>query len=325
MDRWMVVASGPRLLDELRKIPDDKLSFDHAVQDVVREHLRRNFEELFPSIFQEIRLTFDDLVPFQERGWVKVGAYSAAMKATCRASNRVFVGFPICMASPAEFEKIQSKFALQVATRAAIMNVFPKLLHPYVYLVLLSNAIMQTCPSGIIGRLLTNTAQQLKDTAWKCFGLVIDERLTKMELLGNGWSEKPVSSPEDRNLRSIAPAYSWFLNFASLHTSAQCIGPLREEVKGVVDQYGWTKDSMSRLPKMDSFLKESQRMSCTSLTPVIRKAMEDLTFSDGTRIPTGTHIAISPATMFLDDQYYQNPHEFDPLSLHFGQGKRAWY
>lgn len=34
MDRWMVVLTGPELVEELRKIPDDKLSFDHAMRDV---------------------------------------------------------------------------------------------------------------------------------------------------------------------------------------------------------------------------------------------------------------------------------------------------
>lgn len=365
IDRWVVVVSGPRLLDELRKISDEKLSFDHAMQDilqvkytfgleaqehpyhvqVVREHLKRNFDELFPGVFDEICHTFDELVPSQEHGWVKVGAFSAAMKATCRASNRVFVGSPICQST--EFEKIQSKFALQVATRAAVMNLFPKILHP------------------VIGRLLTNTPSSLRH-CMEMLRPVVDERLTKREHLGENWPGKPndmlswlidVSSPEDRNLRSIALRIL-VLNFASLHTSAQNFGhalfnlaahpqyvePLREEVKGVIDQYGWTRDSVSQLPKMDSFLKESQRVSCTCLTPVVRKAMEDIMFSDGTTIPTGTHVAISPPTIFLDDEYYPNSHEFDPFrfysmrqgqmtraqqlsmtlsTLHFGQGKRA--
>lgn len=34
MDRWMVILTGPKLVEELRKIPDDKLSFDHAMRDV---------------------------------------------------------------------------------------------------------------------------------------------------------------------------------------------------------------------------------------------------------------------------------------------------
>ena len=36
MNRWVVVITGPRLLEELRKIPDERLSFDHAMRDVGR-------------------------------------------------------------------------------------------------------------------------------------------------------------------------------------------------------------------------------------------------------------------------------------------------
>ncbi|KAG6336144.1 hypothetical protein ID866_2954 [Astraeus odoratus] len=88
MNRWVVVITGPRLLEELRKIPDERLSFDHAMQDllqvrytfgieaqehpyhvqVIRDHLKRNLTELFPGVFEEIRLALDDVIPFQETG-----------------------------------------------------------------------------------------------------------------------------------------------------------------------------------------------------------------------------------------------------------------
>ncbi|KAL4070778.1 cytochrome P450 [Scleroderma citrinum] len=363
MNRWVVVITGPRLLEELRKIPDERLSFDHAMRDllqvkytfgleaqehpyhvqVIRDHLKRNLSELFPSVFEEIRLSLNDVIPLQEKnGWVKVGAYSAAMKVTCRTSNRIFVGLPICQS--AEFEELQSKFALQVMTRASLMNLFPTLLHP------------------LIGRLLTNTPSSLR----RCMALlkpIVDERLRNEELLGKNWPGKPrdviswlidVSSPEDRNVRSIALRIL-VLNFASLHTSAQSFAhalfnlaaypqyqePLREEVRDVIDKQGWSKESMSQLPKMDSFLKESQRVSSTSLMPVVRKAMEDIIFSDGTKIPTGTHVAVASGPMHFDSRYYPNADEFDPFrfcptrkevstkystnltQLSFGQGKRA--
>jgi hypothetical protein len=34
IDRWVVVLTGPRLIEELRKVPEDELSFDHAMRDV---------------------------------------------------------------------------------------------------------------------------------------------------------------------------------------------------------------------------------------------------------------------------------------------------
>ena len=75
--------------------------------------------------------------------------------------------------------------------------------------------------------------------------------------------------------------------------------------------------------------------------------MEDITFSDGTTIPAGTHLAVASVPMHLDDRYYENASEFDAfrflrhaseessqnsrlastnrLYLVFGHGNRAWY
>lgn len=77
--------------------------------------------------------------------------------------------------------------------------------------------------------------------------------------------------------------------------------------------------------------------------------MEDITFSDGTTIPSGTHLAVASVPMHLDDRYYENASEFDAfrfltgqdtgeessqkprlastnrLYLVFGHGIRAWY
>lgn len=105
MDRWMVVLTGPKLVEELRRIPDDKLSFDHAMRDVciafppALVHLRNNVQilqvkytfgleaqthpyhvtvlqgqlkrklgDIFPDIRHEICQTFDDIIPPGELG-----------------------------------------------------------------------------------------------------------------------------------------------------------------------------------------------------------------------------------------------------------------
>jgi Cytochrome P450 len=36
---------------------------------------------------------------------------------------------------------------------------------------------------------------------------------------------------------------------------------LREEVEAVVKELGWTKEALDRMLKIDSFLKESQRLN----------------------------------------------------------------
>jgi hypothetical protein len=39
--------------------------------------------------------------------------------------------------------------------------------------------------------------------------------------------------------------------------------PMREEAERVVAEHGWTKASISNMPKIDSFLRESQRLSAS--------------------------------------------------------------
>ena len=78
-----------------------------------------------------------------------------------------------------------------------------------------------------------------------------------------------------------------------------------------------------------------------------RKAVKDFTFSDGTFIPKGTSVVAAARCLHLDDEYYDNPHVFDPFRfanmrddehdtkhqfvststeyLPFGHGKHAWY
>jgi hypothetical protein len=45
----------------------------------------------------------------------------------------------------------------------------------------------------------------------------------------------------------------------NLAARPECVAPLREELQEVIASEGWTKTSLTKLRKMDSFLKESER------------------------------------------------------------------
>lgn len=106
------------------------------------------------------------------------------------------------------------------------------------------------------------------------------------------------------------------------------IPPLREEVEAVVNKEGWTKSALSKMHKIDSFLKESQRFNVGACTESIssllllpnsilgfpvnmgRIALKDFTFTDGTFIPKGTNVCIA-STIHHDKDNYANPDIFD--------------
>ena len=46
---------------------------------------------------------------------------------------------------------------------------------------------------------------------------------------------------------------------------------------------------------------------------VVRKAMKDFTFSDGTFIPKGTMIGVATRSLHHDEKFYRNANVFQPF------------
>lgn len=80
----------------------------------------------------------------------------------------------------------------------------------------------------------------------------------------------------------------------------------------------------------------------------MRKAMRPFTFSDGTKIPSGTHVVVASLPMHLDEEYFTDASQFQPFRfaeqrkdngedpkflfastspsyVAFGYGMHAWY
>jgi len=106
--------------------------------------------------------------------------------------------------------------------------------------------------------------------------------------------------------------------------------PLREEVEEIIQREGWTKEGIDQMHKIDSFMKEAQRLHPIAMrkpmsffgcaqkfnpfsvaTP--RVAVNEHTFSDGTVIPRGTTIAIAIDSIHLNEKIYADALKFDPF------------
>ena len=115
-----------------------------------------------------------------------------------------------------------------------------------------------------------------------------------------------------------------------MYTSPECIQPLREEVESIVQEQGWTKASIFKMRKLESFLREAQRLSGSSTgedysiltSPLVhlhlpvaleRVALKDFRFSDGTFIPKGTYITATSGPVNVDEQIYDDPLTFKPF------------
>ena len=106
------------------------------------------------------------------------------------------------------------------------------------------------------------------------------------------------------------------------------IEPLRQEVDAVIREEGWTKAGIDKMYKIDSFLRETQRLDGLGLrslhslsrvkmltlrfpVPLIRLALRPFTFSNGVTIPAGTLIAVPGSAVHTDEANFHDPDTFD--------------
>ena len=92
------------------------------------------------------------------------------------------------------------------------------------------------------------------------------------------------------------------------------VAPLRAEIAAVRATEAathMTKTSMPKCVKLDSFLKESHRLSPISLLNMRRKIVRPVTLHDGTTLPAGTHIAFPLAQVAQDPALWHEPQNFD--------------
>ncbi|KAH9066645.1 cytochrome P450 [Lactarius vividus] len=309
--RWMVLASGPELVEDVRKAPDDVLSINASMSElfqleytlglletdsgyhtgIIRSKLTRNIEVVFKDVRDELIRSLDASIPAHGDDWVIVPVLETIRQVVCATSNRVFVGSPLCRDQG--YLTLNLNFAVNVVKSAAIIGMFPKPLKPYVVM-------------------------SYRDSEMEYIRPMVEERFAKMEEFGEDWDDKP--RMERRGALEGLAQRLLVVNFAAIHTTSRAfthvlyrllsnpehIEALRHEVETAVAQEGWTKAGLDKMHKIDSFVRESQRFD-----PICRIALRPFTFSNGVTVPAGTLVAVPSAAAHMDREIYPDPEEFD--------------
>lgn len=333
---WTVVLNGRRWVDELRGAPEEEMSFfaateeftqmrytlgpnivdgDHAHVEVVRNELTKNIGACFDDIYDEIRQGFGDSITFEEgQEWSSIPAFAMAISIIARATNRVFVGLPLCR-DPA-FLHSNIELASNVMKTAQWISVWPEVLRPLV---------------GTVMSPYKKFLSSLSDH----IGAIVAQRIDEDKVLGVDREDRP-NDAISWLLNHYAPGQAQpdaivvrilGMNFVALHTSTNAfthalyqlasqpeyIAPLRAEVEEVIAREGWSKSAMRDMHKIDSFLRESGRVSEGDCLVMNRKVVKDggYTFSDGTTLPKGTLVSVAMPSVHLNADVYPDPETFD--------------
>ncbi|KAH0837779.1 cytochrome P450 [Lanmaoa asiatica] len=330
---WVVIVTKRAHVEELRNARDDELSFVEAVNEdfnsefamgseiyhnpyhiaVLRSQLTRNIGVLYAELRDEIIVAFDEILDLKDNEWKSIPAFTTIQQIVCRAGNRSFVGLPLCR--DPDFMALIIQYTFYTVMGGLAIGFFPKFLKP------------------LAARSITNAPKSTRRGVGH-LRPIIDERRKYLNEYGNEWDEKPndllswlidVAGP-DATAESLTNCVL-STNLVALYTSSNAftialynlaanphyVQPLREEVEAIVEKEGWSRTSLSKMRKVDSFLKESVRMEGGETLGLTRKATKDFTFSDGTFIPKGTRINAGLVALHYDDALYENPEVFDPF------------
>ncbi|KAF7305651.1 Cytochrome P450 [Mycena chlorophos] len=335
-DKWVVVVGSQQLVYDLRSSRDEDLSAilsfgaifaakwtlgesfitnDYHTK-VIQGAMTRSISERFLDVKEEIGLAFEDELKFTPGGdeWITVLGLQTVLRVISRASNRLFVGAPLCR--DPDYRDLTVNFAIGAMNSAKKINLFPHWLKP------------------IVGPLITTLPRDLEH-AKRHLVPIIEERLRLEAEHGPNWPDRPsdliswlleYAEGEERTPHELTRRML-MVNFVAIHTSANSFtqalfhlahephyaGPLREELAAAVAEDGWTKAAMSKCIKLDSFLRESQRFNGASAVNINRIVVNPngFTFSDGTHLPQGTFLTAATHATHHDPDNYADPEVFD--------------
>ncbi|KAF8967505.1 cytochrome P450 [Flammula alnicola] len=333
IDGWLVVFNGSQYVDDIRRASDGKLNgfkststffqFDLTLgpaitnnpyhSTVIRTSLTRNIGPRFQEIYEEVVSAYSDGIADNGEEWVAIPAFDFQVDVICKVSSRYFVGQPLC--EDAGFRSLCERATLEIY-KGRVIRLFPIPLRP------------------LASRVFTGT-HGLRAKMEGLLKPIIEHRLEQERLYGSDWPDKPndliswlmdgAKAANEKITVADISSRMLFVSFGAIHTSsitftaalyALCLKPqdakdLREEVQTIVKEEGWTKDAFSKMHRLDSFFRESQRMHFMSSLSGGRTALVDFTFSDGLSVPKGTSIAINVCGRHYDEENYADPDVFD--------------
>lgn len=361
MLRWTVVLTDPQHMMEIANAAEEDLSFREAMKDIMgvddalkinvgspdhdllaellKSHIARNATKICAEVQDELLVSLETVLGNESDDWTSIPALSTVSRIMVQTWQRFFVGYPLCRSS--EWSSLVAKIHKDVAISSVIRRLVPSWTFPF-FARLTSNLEANV-----------DRATILLGTAVEACTSEVDEYATpneqKFDFLARLVRR---STGEDSLLRNLTTRLLGFtiavsstpsntLTHALYHlaTNPEFAQVLRDEVDPIVQHDGWNIQSVAKMNKIDSFLRESARINGVSSLGFFRQATRDLSLSDGTFLPKGCTIAVSLPPFHRDSTAYEAPDEFRPFRfsdnpehsittitpqwLFFGYGKHA--
>ncbi|RDL34360.1 uncharacterized protein BP5553_07488 [Venustampulla echinocandica] len=311
------------VLDEVRNLPETQVSFMKSVRDIflykhtgigedrpeiitaVKVDLTRHIASVLDGLQDEIQYSMNKELGACE-DWTSIVLYQKLVRIVALLSGRVFVGLPL--SRDEEWLDSTIKFTIDAVAAADAIRKWNILLRPFVapFLPEIRRVKQHKARGGeLLAPLLQeklHASQNEKASSSKSG----DQRGAFVSWVLRHTDEHERYDPRVLGVNQMV------LSFAAIHTTTMAtthaifdlvsrpeyLGPLRDEINQVLEEDGYDlngdgsmklkKSSIPKLRKLDSFLKESQRLSPPGLLSNTRITTAPLSLSTGHTLPKGT-------------------------------------
>ncbi|KAL6834300.1 cytochrome P450 [Trichoderma sp. SZMC 28015] len=318
------------VINEIKNLPENVVSlrqhhytiFVDELDTAIRVDLTRNVEKNLQLFQEEVQYAFAQNVG-DCHTWTAIPGYERMLKIISLLSSRVFVGLPLSRQE--EWIKTTCQYALDGGAGAHALTPFPPALRPLVAPFLLGSLKKHRT---LARRMMQPLLEKFEQTNGQNEDMGEDE-ITGGDLIKYILShyKEPVTAERLARDQLIA-------TFVAMHTTTICltqtlfdlaarpeyVAPLREELEAILadDSHGDGRlhnTNLGKLSKMDSFIRESQRVNPPGLVTMLRHvtAPGGLRLSTGHVIPQGTVVGISNHAV---TQSYPDANVFDGFRYH---------
>lgn len=335
-------------IEQIKTIKEQELSFNKPLDEefqssftnidkgrdlmilVVKNDLTRHVASTLKFLQEEIVYALDkELGPCED--WTPFTLYPTVAKIVSLLSARIFVGRPLSRNE--EWVAVSINYTFQ--------------------LILVRNALKKwpLWSRKFVGPFLKEVRQlaKLRERGTELIQPLIDMQLSKAgneklfsqdgEELGNviSWLLARSQKNEVKDARIIA-IQQLNITFAAIHTTTFTVTQaildlaaypeyaqiLLDEIDVVSNEDGYDttengtailpKSSIPRLAKLDSFIKESQRINPLGILSHSREVLSEITLNTGHKIPAGTRVAIPSYAIHNGSSALHSPGVTRPLS-----------
>ncbi|KAL6233231.1 cytochrome P450 [Aspergillus navahoensis] len=308
-------------LMQLRHTMHPLLEVDQYHFQVVQKQLTQSLGPGLPAIVDECMGAFRAQIGLPN-DWKSVHMCSASFRIVTRTANRLLLGKELC--ANEEFLTLAVEYSDIFFGGANLIRHYPEWMKPWVMY-------------------FKTDIRRQQGIAKKHLAPLIKQRLAAREEAKRQGREaefektKPsdtlqwvldITPPEKMDINMLVIRLLHIL-VAAVHTSSvtflnsmydlalhpEIHEELRQEIRDVFASTNgeWTKPGLTKLMKLDSFIKESARFHPFQAGTMDRIAMRDYTLKDGTFIPKGTYM-LTPSSAANFDPAVWGPDalEFDP-------------